>query len=326
MAPSQSQSVEVFTPGIRTSSIATEYGLDPNIDVDSPAASFWLHNRLTGRAQPEGFDASVHAEVLIVGSIRVNLILNTLPQAEWNEINFPGLVIASLDENTRARIIGALGVLSIDSAARGLFAAYVRNLFVLEKHVESARLITSASVPDYPFSIFISERAFRHIPPLTVSDVPSLYLGAENFYHEAVHQAVSHSIITNGLLPSTYTSLNSPKIPIYWREEDVESRNTAWELDRVLHAASVYVHLLSWRTRLLGSHVLNSLDERLTVAALEEALPAVNTLVKALEEHRDAFTATGNAYIDRLVKAFDYASQQAEGTLRPVKIVTLATS
>ena len=170
-------------------------------------------------------------------------------------------------------------------------------------------MITSCSLPDFPLCVFLSPRAFVHIPPVSIHPEPAARLAAENLYHEAVHQAVNHHILVGNVMGPDYSSATSPKIPIYWRKTASEGRNRAWELDRVLHAAAVYCHLLQWRWHELTDPALPD-EVRATVAAASaESVGALESLCQALVDNIGHFTSQGSLFVGRLVAAAEMRSQ-----------------
>lgn len=170
--------------------------------------------------------------------------------------------------------------------------------------------LTSCSLPDVPLCAFLTERASRHIPPLTLAEAPSPRHTAENIYHEAVHQMVNVKLLTEGLLPEDYDAQTGPRVPIYWRADSIE-RNRQWELDRVLHAAAVYVHLLDWRARELADCATLSESESTAIRSSgETAIESVRHLLRALHEQIDAFTPRGGLFIGKLAEAANRHAQR----------------
>lgn len=294
--------ITAFRQGSSAKDIASRYGLDAERSVDDPDLPWRLQRTLL--RQPVIADAlSPNAtEQIQIDRLTVHLTNNELPEDAWRSVGLDHHIPLTMDEATRGRLIAALGLVAANPKSAGLFGNFVRSIIFVGVE-PGGRLITSCSVPDMPFAVFISERAFRHIPPTSVSERSSAYLGAENLYHEAVHQAVSFALINLGLLPPEYRSETSPRVPIFWREEDVEERNTAWELDRVLHAATVYAHLVPWRNDLIKSGDLSIDDDGLTRAALRDAIPALSALLDALDEHREHFSQAGRLFIDELASS-----------------------
>jgi len=113
---------------------------------------------------------------------------------------------------------------------------------------QTGRCLTSVSIPDLPFCSFFSRKAFLHIPPEILSPTPDVRFLAENLCHEAIHHRVSLTLLENDILQPEYHSRLSPKVAIPWRQKD-RGAVSFWELDRVLHAFSVYVGLLPYRQK-----------------------------------------------------------------------------
>ena len=221
------------------------------------------------------------------------------------QVDLPGHRIVFPDEEIERNVISAIEHIASRPWAMALLGTYV-SAFALTEAVSAEaekRLITSCSLPDFPLCVFFSGRAQIHIPPLTISLRPSVRLLAENLYHEAVHQAVNYQLLSNEILVPSYSSATSPKIPIYWREEAGEQRNRAWELDRVLHAAAVYCHLLAWRYQELLDPRLPAEDRETITSASADAVGATRALCEALTTHIRYFTSEGAMLVGRLIEA-----------------------
>lgn len=176
---------------------------------------------------------------------------------------------------------------------------YIVNLSLKESSREIDSTITSCALPSLPYVIFISYKAGYHIPPSNVASDKNKILLAENIYHEAVHQIVNMSILKKNVLPSNYTSSNSPKIDIPWRKKQKEERNKAWELDRVLHATSVYANLLPFR-----KEMLKEINEGEFREFYEEACvsgeKSFNHLINSLYEKKEFFDTDGIEIIQNI--------------------------
>ncbi|WP_031508834.1 hypothetical protein [Streptomyces megasporus] len=209
------------------------------------------------------------------------------------------------DDDVRAGIAAALDLIATRPWAMDLVSTYVTTFALAETERSGTRkgLITSCSLPDFPLCVFFSPRVFVHIPPLSIHPVDSVRMAAENLYHEAVHQAVNYQLLAHDILVPEYDSARSPKIPIYWRQSAGEKRNRAWELDRVLHAASVYCHLLHWRYCELVDPTLDAEERKTVINATTDSIGALKSLCDALSEHIDYFTSEGALLVGRLIEA-----------------------
>ncbi|MFB9909415.1 hypothetical protein [Allokutzneria oryzae] len=203
-----------------------------------------------------------------------------------------------------AGVVHALELIAARPWAMALVTTYVTTFALATRPDGEKGQITSCSLPDFPLCVFLSPRAFVHIPPLSVSRTESARLAAENIYHEAVHQSVNHSLLTRDLLAPSYSSATSPKIPIYWRSgAGNAARNREWELDRVLHAAAVYCHLLRWRHAELTDPTSGVEHRSFVARAAAESIGALTTLCDALVEHIGHFTPEGALTVGRIVEA-----------------------
>jgi hypothetical protein len=165
---------------------------------------------------------------------------------------------------------------------------------------------TSVSLPALPFASFLSLKALHHIPPGIVSDKPLIPFLAENLYHEATHHWVTIHLLDRDLLVPHYHTQTSPRIDIPWRK-DYDDRTRFWEIDRVLHALSVYAAILPYREAevRLGTELMDQ--------ALQKASACTAFLRGALQSHRDQFTDLGLVYLeDLLEKTRFYTTTQKE--------------
>lgn len=176
---------------------------------------------------------------------------------------------------------------------------YIVNLTLKEDSRDIDSTITSCSLPSLPYVIFISYKAGYHIPPSNVISTKNKVLLAENIYHEAIHQIVNMSILKKNVLPKNYSSATSPKIDIPWRKQQKEERNKAWELDRVLHATSVYANLLQFRKKMLNEIVDNDFKE-FYKEACNSGEESFNHLLNSLYEKIDYFDVGGKDIIENI--------------------------
>ncbi len=154
---------------------------------------------------------------------------------------------------------------------------------------------TSVSLPALPFCSFFSEKALHHIPPGLVLDHPEMRFLAENIYHEAIHQWVNLNLLERDLFRDDYNSQHSPKVEIPWRK-DYDIRTRFWELDRVLHALSVYTELLPYRMK----EAAHAPDHPHPQLALQKARTCTHFLSEALSSHQDRLTPLGRTYLQDL--------------------------
>ncbi|MFD5425635.1 hypothetical protein [Streptomyces sp. NPDC127084] len=280
-----------------------------------------MHDILLGSPEGETARTGTVERFEVGGSVFWWLLPGDVPGSLDDAVSLDGHAVVSPCAYVRESISAALEVVATHPWAMELLRTYVTTFALTEQSAEGGSpLITSCSLPDFPLCVFFSQRAFVHIPPRSVASAPSARLAAENLYHEAVHQAVNHTLLSRELLVPGYSSSTSPKIPIYWRKTAGEERNREWELDRVLHAAAVYCHLMHWRLAELSSAELTPEERAMISQASEESVSALRTLCVALTDHIDYFTSEGALFVGRLVEASAQRSSLLEAWLhkRPV--------
>lgn len=150
----------------------------------------------------------------------------------------------------------------------------------------NASLITSSTFPHFPHCTFLSDKALRHIPPNSISEIDSIYSLAENIFHESLHQGLSNSLVFCDMLSPQYRSSQAKKIKVPWRQQ-------YWEPDRVLHAAYVYANLLRLRDDALSSSLISK-DQRSWLAlSQKDGEEALEYLLMKLEGCKDILTERG---------------------------------
>lgn len=246
----------------------------------------------------------LHLRTVTAGSVRFWVMLGTTPEAQWTALGMEGnhlLRPSDADYDTLHHgIDGALSLLAGQPQFFELVSTFVNTIIPLETTLTDP--ITSATLPDIPFGVFISPRALVHIPPLSIATGPSNAILAENLVHEATHNMVSKDLLTQELISPDYDSSTSEKIAIPWRED----MGSSWELDRMLHAAIVYTRLGMWRDHVLSGAVELNEDERATFAgSREESAGPVQFLIRTVRDYPGFLTDEGRDYF---VEATDSSS------------------
>lgn len=195
----------------------------------------------------------------------------------------------------------AIEFLSRYDDAWSTVSGFIRSIVIVEKTQKiDEPLITSCTLPELPSLIVLSEKATRHIPPTTVTDKPSCVLLAENIYHESVHQIVNLGIIFDGFMAENYSSISTNKIDIPWRKNS-SNRNRAWEPDRALHAAAVYVKLIAWRKYVLGRDDIDEFVKQAIIDSYESAVYSADYLIQSLlNECNDSLSSNGYKFVEVL--------------------------
>ncbi|MGN9793385.1 hypothetical protein ACTMTU_20110 [Streptomyces sp. OZ13] len=305
--------VSLFDPGVRAgdrAGVARTMAGDPALAADEGALPLLLHDVLLGRP-PGTTPAFGRTERFRAAGRDFWWLTPSDASGDLDEqVGLSGHRIARPDEALRSGIVSALEHIASRPWALELVTTYVTTFALAEtRDPGGRRLLTSCSLPDFPLCVFLSPRVFVHIPPVSIHPEPSARLAAENLYHEAVHQAVNHQLLVHGIMTPDYSSDTSPKIPIYWRRTASEDRNRAWEIDRVLHAAAVYCHLLQWRYHELTDPSLTEAERTTVAAASAESVGALDSLCQALAENIVHFTSEGALFVGRLVAAAEIRSQ-----------------
>ncbi|WP_169952745.1 hypothetical protein [Microbispora sp. H11081] len=275
---------------------------------------FALYGKFGGSPGTDLLDR-VRGEVVSVGGVSV-LWLDDEPGRELTpHLPLPSHRPLPHKPELRELLVSAIGHLAAFPPALGLFAAYIRVVALVElreDHRGRDSQITTSSFPVLPFCAFFSERSFRQLPPRCVSTVPSPRFLSENLYHEAIHQALTIQLLLTDVLAPDYDSATSPKVDIYWREEeDLQAEhggskgNQQWEIDRVLHAAVVYGHVLEYRLHQLADPTLLPYERALFQDAVRTGAESVRYLSAALREHGGHFTPAGLALVTELCDAVE---------------------
>jgi hypothetical protein len=238
------------------------------------------------------------------GGVGFTVLASDLPRVIWNRLPLPSHEYDRDALDTATLLSGPLDHLERHYAfLMPVLQSVSANIMVcrlLPEWFGSDYRITSSSFPVLPGTIFLSRKAFHHIPPSTVAPLPSIRLCAENILHESIHQTVNLAILTRSILREDYSSKSSPKVEISWRMNQDVIRNRHWEIDRVLHAATVYVAANHFRvaeltTRDDGSHEVLHLR-----AALRDGCAALDFLSTALLHHLDQLDDEGVCFVRAL--------------------------
>jgi len=272
---------------IRTSQLSPER---VRSDGGAHLGAVRLYNTLTGdRFGPE-VTAATAAEVVTVAGHDLAWI-TAMPRELWDELPLAGHEIAPPTDCRRTALGGAVEHL-VDRHPHGaaLFRTFVHGLVWVDL-AEGANqtLLTSSSLPVLPYWVFVSRKSQRHIPPNTVAQTPSVRFLAENLYHEAIHQVVNINLLTADVFLPEFDSATAPRIEIPWRAAGGDVRNQFWELDRTLHAVTVYRHLLAFRAVELDDPALSPEERACFETAAAAGREAFEYLVGALRHHGPPF-------------------------------------
>lgn len=232
-------------------------------------------------------------------------------------VNLEGHAIVEPSEDIQEATIAAVEHIATVPWAFEVLSEYSPAFAVVEALERNPKPITSCSLPDFPTLSFYSRIALRHIPPVSVARRGHPILLAENLFHESVHQYVNHQILTAGILIDSYDSSTSPGIPISWRFNK-DGTNQIWQVDRALHAATVYSNILAWRREVL--HQFGDVDEEfvgIVQQSTSQAIRSVIELYKALEDNLDQFTPKGAHRVGQLAAQTRDLIASVAGEFRP---------
>ncbi|MEW9528669.1 hypothetical protein [Microbispora sp. NPDC049125] len=275
---------------------------------------FALYGMFGGVKEPDLLDR-VRGEVVSTGDVSV-LWLQDEPGLELTpHLPLPSHRPLPHTPELRALLTSAIEHLSAFPPAREIFTTFVRVVALVELRDDYRRRdsqITTSSFPVLPYCAFFSERSFRQLPPRCVSKVASPRFLGENLYHEAIHQALTIQLLLTDVLAPDYDSATSPKVDIYWREEEDPAAgpggskgNQQWEVDRVLHAAVVYGHVMEYRLHQLRDPALLPYERELFAEAVRTGAESVRYLSAALREHGRFFTPDGLRLVTDLCDAVE---------------------
>lgn len=185
------------------------------------------------------------------------------------------------------------------------FVTNIWNVKIKKEYLNLESQLTSCTFPSMPFSIFLSNKALFHIPPKNIFDENSLALLAENIYHEAVHSAINYQILYDDIFIDEYDSKKSEKILIPWRQNQIEERNKAWEIDRVYHATIVYRNVIDFRKSILYTDFISEKEKEFIQDSIPSAIKSYNFLLKELNNKKKYFTKNGLKSLSELIHEID---------------------
>jgi hypothetical protein len=243
--------------------------------------------------------AAVHGESLAVRDADVLWVDGGLDRRLVERLSLEAQPPLAHDAVDREHLVAALtAIATVAPEAFALVGSYVRALLWVADRDDGRRGLISGSFPSLPYTVLLAPRAKHAIPPNTACSAPSVWLLADNLYHEAIHQAITMMILHERVLPKGYKATEAPRVRITWR--DIDEGKAEWEIDRVLHAALVYRHLLEFRLAALTDGALTTEEREALTEATRGAVEALRFLVRALTEHRSAFGPVGEDLIGRL--------------------------
>lgn len=171
--------------------------------------------------------------------------------------------------------------------------------------------ITSLTVPKIPNASFISKKALYHNPPEFIhSKDVEINILAENIYHEMIHNKLNNLIYYKKFFKSNYDRKELTgqfKINAWESYKDWE-----WELDRVVHATTVFVHLIKFRKQELNnSYVFSNLkykdafSNKTYEEGIYKLIETVDMFFKLIDEKMEFFTENGVVFITNLKAMFN---------------------
>ncbi|MCY4321628.1 MAG: hypothetical protein OXC37_04425 [Bdellovibrionaceae bacterium] len=213
-------------------------------------------------------------------------LVTKLSDRIWNLLPIKSHKIIIPDEDFKSNIIKALHFLEKNSDEWNKLKKYLTGICLVQlkpSYKDKEFEITSLSVPVFPFVSFLSKKSQFHIPPSIINEKSSLYL-AENLLHESVHQAVNINLLDKDILEEDYNSEESPLVNIPWRQNQGDARNKKWQIDRVLHAISVYVVISFFRRNILQKN-----KKEYSKDMFDESVKNAKYLMKNLLPYRKHF-------------------------------------
>lgn len=233
---------------------------------------------------------------IFCGDINFELIFENIPTAVFDSLPLSGHQlyehqdgIATFEDKCRkaAQIINT----NLPERLRYLTSFLKVVVPVYLQPSTKKQLITSLTIPDLPFTSFISENAFIHLAPDILSYGFDEYYLSENLVHEMVHNMVNILLLENDVLVPDYSSALSNKVKIPWRK-NAELRNQYWELDRMIHAYCVYAHMSVYRFA-LSQQVRSGITQEMVNVSIEKR----NFLRERILENKSHLTDYGVEFI-----------------------------
>lgn len=269
--------------------------------ASGPLAPIELHGRLLGRDMSEVLKDLDVEEILVSGRIFHMLLPSPRKPDIQHELSLEGHRLERPPREFVSAISSALSIISRDASCFDLVDTFSPTFGFVRSEKGCVRPITSCTLPDFPLLSLVSRYALRHIPPSTVSPAESPYFLAENIYHESVHQYVNTQILTRGVMAPGYSSLDSPRIKVSWRK-GADGQVQEWEVDRALHAATVYTNIINWRLGLIEDSSVPQFVRDATKASVAPAVSAALELYVALEANIDCFSPWGANRVGQLAE------------------------
>lgn len=230
-----------------------------------------------------------------VNGHRLEIVNGVFPENFISEFPLPGYSLLKMESHEDELFYDSIG-----KAVDFIWSNFGNEQKNLIKHLSvifpvtnlgHERQITSLSVPNYPFSCFISKNAAFHLAPDIINREGGVFYLAENIFHEMVHNQVNIDLLELDLLHPSYNSDDSPKIEIEWRRTSNNTKQT-WQVDRAVHALWVYSYLVKFR------YFCNTKKPTLfTEKMIDDAKSKANYLQLQLLKLKSMLTSEGVDYI-----------------------------
>lgn len=273
-----------------------------DVNTENIFCSIQMHDVLMAKTPRKR--SSVNSTNLYINGMTWSWITSCFDSDVWETLPIQSHQVCSYDRQKEDALFQAIERIYKKHPNQAHFLEkYMKNIFWMELKADQTKkdLITSSSFPVLPYTVFISSKALRHIPPNSVSPTPSIKFLAENLLHEAVHQKVNLLLLNDSVLASDYDSKLSPKISIYWRKNH-EARNQEWEIDRVFHAMQVYAEVILFRAQELNTEDLTDNERQNFANALFDAKEVLSYLNQQIQLYSQCFNSRGLVQLDELDK------------------------
>ena len=147
----------------------------------------------------------------------------------------------------------------------------------------------------------IGQSVSSHLVPSTIFlskyVVENKNLLMESIFHESLHKKLSNFLVVQKLLLDDDTKRNMKKYHSYWNI-DTKWNSNKWEVDRVLYAFHVYVHLVAYYNDFVKSNMFDWSD---AIVQKNTSIERAQALLCWLEsDSSDQLTDAGRRFVKEL--------------------------
>lgn len=157
----------------------------------------------------------------------------------------------------------------------------------------SGQAFSACSYHELPQYTFLTNWAWRFLPPEIMFERENSYSFQESIYHESIHQALCHTIELEPIFTCSLQAANEMKVKIPWR-------GVSWPMEQVVHGYFVYHKISKMRKHVIEQEKIDAPYLEKLKRELPEAIESERILLEAINTHYHMFSEYGRDIIQAL--------------------------